>query len=340
VTTKQKGVFVVAEISANHRQDLEVALRTIRAAKESGADAVKIQTYTPDTITIDCDNEYFRIKHGTLWDGRTLYDLYKEAYTPWDWHDKLQKAAEERDLVFFSTPFDFTAVEFLESLHVPLYKIASFEITDIPLIERIARTGKPVMFSTGIATLADIEAAVNALRGAGVEDITILHCTSSYPAPVEDANLRTMQNNAVTFGTKVGLSDHTVGWAVPAAAVAMGAIVVEKHFILDRTLGGPDAAFSAEPAEFRTMVDAIRAVEKALGRVTYTLSDASRKNRVFSRSLFVVNDMAGGELFAESNIRSIRPGNGLPPRYLPEVLGRRARCEIKRGTPLRWDHIE
>jgi pseudaminic acid synthase len=338
--TGSNGVFIVAELSANHRHSLETAISSMRAAKEAGADAVKLQTYTADTLTIDCDNEYFRINQGTLWDGKTLYALYQEAYTPWEWHERLKSVAEELGIVFFSTPFDFSAVEFLEKMQVPLYKVASFEVTDISLIERIAQTGKPIILSTGIATLAEIDEAVKAIRKYGVNDITLLQCTSAYPAPVEEANLRTMTNKAETFGTKVGLSDHSLGWAVAAAAAALGAVVIEKHFILDRKLGGPDAPFSMEPAEFRIMVDAIRTVEKSLGRVTYELSESSKRNRAFCRSLFVVDDMNVGDIFTNINLRSIRPGYGLMPKYASEILGRRARCAIARGTPLRWNHVE
>ena len=334
-----EGVFIVAELSANHGHKLDTALRTIRAAKEAGADAIKIQTYTPDTITIDCDNEYFRINQGTVWDGKTLYELYKEAYTPWEWHENMKQAAEEIGLVFFSTPFDQSAVDFLENLHVPLYKIASFEITDIPLIKRVAQTGKPILLSTGIATMADIEEAVSAIRENGVNDITLLQCTSSYPAPVEEANLRSMVNKAETFGTKTGLSDHTMSWGVSAAAAALGASVIEKHFILERSLGGPDSSFSMEPAEFRIMVDTIRDIEKALGRVTYGLTENGKKSRTFSRSLFIVSDMEKGDTFSEKNLRSIRPGYGLAPKHLPEIIGRRARKKLTRGTPMRWEYI-
>jgi pseudaminic acid synthase len=331
--------FLVAELSANHNHDIEVAKKTIRAIKESGADAVKIQTYTADTITIDCKNDYFKIKQGTIWDGRTLYDLYKEAYTPWEWHEELRDIAESLGLVFFSTPFDFSAVDFLESKNVPLYKIASFEITDTPLIEYVASKGKPMIISAGIATKTEIQKAVDACRKAGNRDITILKCTSNYPAPIEEANLRTMVDMRDTFGVKVGLSDHTLGGDVAVAAVALGAEVIEKHFILERKLGGPDASFSMEPAEFKKMVRSIRNVEKALGAVSYEMTPEILKSREFSRSLFVVEDMKKGELFTPDNLRSIRPGFGLSPRHLDELIGKKAACDIERGTPMSWNLV-
>lgn len=332
-------VFIIAELSANHRQDLEIAKDTLYAMKESGADAVKLQTYTPDTITIDCNNDYFTIKEG-LWAGKTLYELYKEAFTPWEWHYELKELAEKLGLVFFSTAFDRSAVDFLEELGVPLHKIASFEITDIPLIRYAASKKKPIIISTGIAEICDIWEAVKACKEAGNEQIILLKCTSAYPAPFEEMNLKTIPNMAETFGCVVGLSDHTPGITVPVAAVALGAKVVEKHFILDRKLGGPDAAFSLEPDEFTGMVKAVREAEKALGRVSYELTPKARKSRVFARSLFVVKDMKKGEPFTEENVRSIRPGYGLAPKYLPQIIGKRARKEIKKGTPLSWELIE
>jgi len=308
--------------------------------KESGADAVKLQTYTPDTITIDSDNEYFQIKQGSIWDGKTFYQLYQEAYTPWEWQPKLKKIAEELGLICFSSPFDRTSVDFLEEMNVPAYKVASFEITDIPLIEYIASKGKPVIISTGIATLADIEEAVHACRRMGNDQIALLKCTSAYPAPLEESNLRTIPNLADTFKTVVGLSDHTLGISAPIASVALGARIIEKHFILDRKMGGPDAAFSMEPDEFRSMVEAVREVEKALGTVNYDLTDKTRKSREFSRSLFVVEDIKAGESLTEENVRSIRPGFGLHPRYSGQVIGKKARTDIKKGTPLDWTLIE
>ncbi len=333
-------VFVVAELSGNHLQKFDLAVKTIKAMKESGANAVKLQTYTPDTITIDCDNDYFKIKQGTLWDGKTLYQLYKEAYTPWEWQAKLKEIAEDLGLICFSSPFDKTAVDFLENMNVPAYKVASFEITDIPLIEYMASKGKPVIMSTGIATLSDIEEALNACKKVGNEQIVLLKCTSAYPAPIEKANLLTIPNMKETFGVKVGLSDHTLGSSVAIASVALGAKVIEKHFILDRKLGGPDAVFSMEPDEFKHMVKSVREVEKALGKVTYDLTDKQKKSRVFSRSLFVVKDVKKGEIFTEDNIRSIRPGYGLPLKYFKEILGKRASKDLIRGTPFIWEFIQ
>ncbi len=332
-------VFVIAELSANHNQNYDLAVETIRAAKEAGADAVKFQTYTADTITIDADNEYFRIK-GTLWDGKTLYDLYREAYTPWDWQPKLKKIAEDLGLVCFSTPFDKTAVDFLESMEVPAYKVASFEITDIPLVEYIALRGKPVIISTGVAELCDIGEVVDACRKCGNNQIALLKCTSAYPAPPEEANLMTIPNMADTFKTVVGLSDHTLGVVTPVAAVALGAKIIEKHLILDRRRGGPDAVFSLEPDEFRMMVSSIRETEKAVGEVNYQISDNVKMNRMFCRSLFVVRDVRSGEELTESNVRSIRPGYGLPPKYMKSITGKRFKKNAKKGTPLSWDMIE
>lgn len=336
---ENSSVFVVAELSANHVQKYKIAVETVKAAKKAGADAIKTQTYTPDTITIDCSNKYFQIKQGTLWDGKTLYKLYKEAYTPWDWQPKLKKIAEDLGLIYFSTPFDNTAVDFLEKINVPAYKVASFEITDIPLIEYIASKGRPVIISTGIATLSDIKEAVNACKRMGNKKIALLKCTSAYPAPFNEINLKTIPDLEKRFKTIVGLSDHTLGITVPIAAVAMGAKIVEKHFILDRKLGGPDAAFSLEPAEFKLMVNSIREVEKAVGKVNYRLTQKVRKSRGFSRSLFVVKDIKEGEVFTDGNIRSIRPGYGLHPIKFTKILGKKARKNITRGTPLKLNLI-
>ncbi len=333
-------VFIVAELSANHLQNLDLALRTIEAIKASGADAVKLQTYTPDTITLNVKSEHFMIRQGTLWDGQYLYDLYKKAYTPWEWHHKLFEFARDLGLVCFSSPFDRTAVDFLEDLEVPAYKVASFEITDIPLIEYIASKGKPVIISTGIATLSDIEEALSACRRAGNEQVILLKCVSEYPTPFEDANLRTIPNMRETFGVPVGLSDHTLGISVPIASVALGAVMVEKHFILDRSLGGPDSAFSLEPAEFKAMVEAIRQVEKALGKVSYELTERQKEMRKFARSLFVAKDIRAGEVFTEEHVRSVRPGYGLHPKHLKDIIGRRARVNIPAGTPLSWELVE
>lgn len=328
-------VYIVAEMSANHNQSFEQAIRIIEAAKEAGADAIKIQTYTPDTITIDCDNEYFRIK-GTIWDGRTLYDLYGEAYTPWDWQPRLLEVANSVGIDLFSSPFDATAVDFLEDMHVPAYKVASFENVDIPLLRRIAATGKPVIMSTGMASLAEIDEAVQTLRVAGAEQVALLKCTSAYPSPAEAMNLRTIPHLAEAFDVPVGLSDHTLAAAVPVAAVALGACIVEKHFALSRATAGPDSAFSLEPHEFKAMVDAVRTVEKAIGKVHYGVNEREAASRAFRRSLFVVQDMRAGDAFSEENVRSIRPAYGLHTRHLSEVLGHTAKQDIKRGTPLEW----
>ena len=331
--------FIIAELSANHNHDLQIAKDTIRAAKQAGADAIKIQTYTADTMTLDCKNEYFQIKSGTIWDGTSLYELYLQAYTPWEWHKELQEEANKEGLIFFSTPFDFTATDFLEKLNVPIYKIASFEITDIPLIEYVASKGKPIIISTGIATLSEIEDAVNACRKVGNHQITLLKCTSSYPAPIDEANLLTIPNMKETFGVEVGLSDHTMGTTAAICAVALGAKVIEKHFILDRKIGGPDASFSMEPAEFSEMVKAIRDVEKALGAVNYTITEKVKGSKVFARSLFIAKDMKAGDTFTTENVRSVRPGYGLPPKYLPEILGKKSSADLKFGTPLKWEYV-
>ena len=331
--------FIVAELSANHGHRLEVALESVRAAAAAGTDAVKIQTYTADTLTLDSDQEDFRIR-GTLWDGRTLHELYQEAYTPWDWHKAIFEEAAKAGIVCFSTPFDTSAVDFLETLGNPCYKIASFEITDIPLIAYAASKGKPMILSTGVATLEDIELAVKTCRASGNEDITLLQCTSSYPAPIEEANLRTMPDMKERFGVKVGLSDHTIGHEVPLAAVALGASMVEKHFILDRSIGGPDAAFSMEKEEFAAMVQAIRNVEKALGSVAYPTDPAAIPGRAFSRSLYIAQDMKAGDMFTPQNVRSVRPGYGMHPKYLPAVLGRTIARDAQAGERLLPEMIQ
>ncbi|MBU5436663.1 pseudaminic acid synthase [Tissierella sp. MSJ-40] len=333
-------VYIVGELSANHGHDIQVAKDTIKAIKEAGADAVKIQTYTADTITIDCDNEYFKIKQGTLWDGTTLYKLYQEAYTPWEWHKELFSYAKEIGITIFSSPFDKTAVDLLESLNTPAYKIASFEITDIPLIEYIASKGKPVIISAGIATIGEIKEAVDTCKKMGNDDIILLKCTSSYPAPYEDMNILTIPNMRETFGVSVGLSDHSMGSIVALGAVALGAKFIEKHVILDRSIGGPDAEFSMEIEEFKSMVQEIRKLEKALGRVNYDLNEKVLKNRAFSRSLFFTEDIKAGDIITENNMRPIRPGYGIHPRYYYEILGRRVSRDIKRGTPVDWSLVE
>ncbi|MFT5240056.1 MAG: pseudaminic acid synthase [Candidatus Promineifilaceae bacterium] len=331
--------YIIAELSANHNGSLERAKATVRAVAKTGADAVKLQTYTADTLTIDCDNEHFLISGGTLWDGRTLYDLYREAYTPWEWHAELQAVATELGLDFFSTPFDATSVDFLEALNVPLYKVASFELVDIPLLRKIGSTGKPVIMSTGMASMAEIEESVSALRDSGCPDVTLLKCTSAYPAAPENANLQTIPDMARAFGCKVGLSDHTLGIAVPVAAIALGACAIEKHFTLSREDGGVDCGFSLEPHEFQSMVEAVRSAQRALGKVSYGCSAEEEKSKVFRRSLFAVEDIRIGEAFTMKNVRSIRPSAGLPPKYLGAVVGRTATCDIPRGTPLAAGHV-
>lgn len=332
--------YLVAEMSANHGQDFKQAVRIIEAAKDAGADAVKLQTYTPDTLTINSRNACFQIGKGTIWEGRHLYELYGEAYTPWEWQPKLKRVAEDLGLDFFSTPFDATAVAFLERMDVPAHKIASFELIDHALLRCVAATGKPIIMSTGMATLEEIDEAVAVLRAAGCTQLALLKCTSAYPAPADEMNLRTIPDLAARFGVPTGLSDHTLGIAVPVAAVALGACIIEKHFTLSRAVPGPDASFSLEPQEFQEMVAAIRTAEKALGSVSYALSPAEEASRMFRRSLFIVADVAAGELFTENNVRSIRPGHGLAPKHLPEVLGRRAARAIARGTPLAWDMLD
>jgi pseudaminic acid synthase len=327
-------IFIVAELSANHNHDINIALKTIKAAKESGADAIKLQTYTADTMTIDCDNEYFKINQGTLWDGMTLYELYKQAYTPWEWHRELFDYAHDIGIEIFSTPFDKTAVDFLETLNNPIYKIASFEITDIPLIEYTASKMKPMIISTGIATFNEITDAVEACRYSGNNDITLLKCTSAYPAPLEEANLLTIPDMKMKFNVNVGLSDHTMGTISAITAVALGAEIIEKHFILERKIDGPDAAFSMEPTELQEMIGQIRMVEQVLGMVSYELSEKMQINRKFSRSLFAVKDIQKGDIFTEENVRSIRPGDGMSPKYLKALLGEKVVRSISRGNPI------
>lgn len=329
--------YVIAELSANHRQDFAEAVKLIEHAKAAGADAIKLQTYTADTLTIDVDSPLFRHESGSLWAGQTLYSLYREAYTPWEWQPKLKAIANELSMDLFSSPFDFTAVDFLEEMGVPAYKIASFELVDLPLIRRVAQTGKPIIMSTGMATLMEIDEAVRTAREAGAAQIALLKCNSAYPAPPEEMNLRTIPHMAEAFGVPVGLSDHTLGIAVPVAAVALGACIIEKHFTLSRAVPGPDSAFSLEPAEFKAMAEAVRVAEKALGKVSYEATEREAASRVFRRSLFVVKDMHAGEVFTAENVRSIRPGHGLHTRFLPEVLARCATQDTARGTPLSWE---
>lgn len=335
---KNNNCYLIAEISANHNGSIERAEALVRAAAEAGADAVKLQTYTADTLTIPCDNEYFRIK-GTLWEGKTLYDLYQEAYTPWEWQPRLKALANDLGMDCFSTPFDATAVDFLEEMNVPCHKVASFEVVDIPLLKKIASTGKPAIMSTGMASLAEIDEAVTTLRENGTRELALLKCTSAYPAPPEEANLRTIPHLAQAFNCVAGLSDHTLGSVVAVGAVAVGARIIEKHFTLARADGGPDSAFSMEPDEFKQMVQDIRTVEKALGTVCYDLTPKQKESKVFRRSLFVVKDMEAGEVFTEENVRSIRPGYGLPPKMLDNIWGRHAARFIEKGTPLTFDII-
>ena len=331
-------VFVIAEASANHHQKFDEAVKIVHAAKDAGADAVKLQTYTPDTMTIACNRPEFQIK-GTIWEGRNLYELYNEAYTPWDWQPRLKQVANSIGLELFSTPFDETAVDFLEKMNVPAHKLASFELVDIPLIRKMAQTGKPLIISTGMATVEEIEEAVGTARQAGAAQIALLKCTSAYPSPPEEMNLTTIPELARRFGVPVGLSDHTLGIAVPVAAVALGACIIEKHLTLSRSEPGPDSAFSLEPEEFRAMVDAVRVAEKALGEVHFGFSPHEASSRVFRRSLFVVCDVKQGEVFTAQKVRSIRPGYGLHTRHLTEILGQRAARDIERGTPFSWDMI-
>ncbi|WP_286765749.1 MULTISPECIES: pseudaminic acid synthase [Rhodopirellula] len=327
------SVYMIAELSANHGGSLEHALKTIRAMKDAGADAVKLQTYTADTLTIDCDRDEFKVGTGTLWEGRTLYDLYEEAHTPWGWHEALFAEANNLGMDCFSTPFDNSAVDFLEQFDPPYYKVASFELVDLPLIEYIASKGRPIIMSTGMGSLAEISDAVDVVKAYGVP-LTLLKCTSAYPSPPESMNLRTISHLAEAFGVPTGLSDHTLGIAVPTAAVAMGATVIEKHFTLAREQPGPDSAFSLEPHEFQAMVDAIRVTEKALGKVCYQRTEKEQASTAFRRSLFVVQNVEAGETFTSENVRSIRPGHGMPPKFLKQILGRYAKTKIARGTPL------
>ena len=332
-------VFIIAELSANHNGSLETALETIRAAKRAGADAIKLQTYTADTLTIDSDKPDFIIKSGSIWDGKSYYELYQSAYTPWEWHEELFRVAKEEGLVCFSSPFDSTAVDLLENLGAPAYKVASFEITDIPLIEYVASKGKPVILSTGIATSEDIQLAVDACRKMGNKDIALLKCTSSYPAPIEEANMTMVRDMAERFGVVTGLSDHTIGATVPVVATCFGAKIIEKHFILDRAIGGPDASFSMNEEEFKQMVIAVREAEKAVGKVDYTLTEKQQKGKNFSRSLYIVEDVRAGEKLTSKNVRSIRPGFGLHPKFLSEVLGKRAASDLEKGTALKLQYV-
>ncbi len=331
--------FIVAEISANHLKKKENAFKLIEEAKKAGADAVKFQTYTPETITIKSDKEYFRIK-GTIWKGKTLYELYSEAYTPWEWFPELKDRIEQEGMIFFSTPYDKTAVDLLEKLNVPLYKVASFEINDIPLLKYIASKKKPIFLPTGVADIDDIKLALSTIREQENDDIVILKCVSAYPAPLKELNLKTIQDIRKRFGVLPGLSDHTLGISVASASIALGAKVIEKHLILDRKMGGPDAPFSLEPHEFKKMVSAVREAEEAIGEITYELTEKAKEHRIFMRSIFVVKDIKKGERFTEKNIKVIRPGYGLHPKYYESILRKRAKKNIEKGTPLDLKMVE
>ena len=340
VISETSPAFIIAEMSANHNMDFNRAVEIMKAAKDAGADAIKIQTYTPDTITLDCSDPCFQITQGTIWDGTTLHKLYETAYTPWEWQPKLKKIAEDMGLLFFSSPFDLSSVDFLEEMDVPAYKVASFEINDIPFIRKIARTGKPIIMSTGIAYLSDIELALRTCREEGNENVILLKCSSAYPAPYEDINLKTIPSMKEVFDCLVGLSDHTMGCAVAEAGVALGARAVEKHLTLRRADGGADSAFSMEPEEFKQMVDNIRIIEKALGKVTYDLTPKQKASREHSRSLFVAMDMKAGDVFTPENLRSVRPSCGLHTRYYEELLGKRIKRNASLGTPMSWDLVD
>jgi pseudaminic acid synthase len=337
---EQDGTFIIAELSANHNGSLETAKETIRAAKRSGADAIKLQTYRADTITLNSTNEEFIIKGTTLWDDKNLYELYEEAYTPWEWHEELFSVAKEEGIICFSSPFDKTAVDLLESLNAPAYKIASFEITDYELIRYAASKGKPMIISTGVAAIEEIQNAVDICKVEGNNDIILLQCTSAYPAPLEDANLKMIANLHETFGVISGFSDHTLGIVAPVVAVSLGARVIEKHFILDKSIPSADQTFSLDETEFKAMAQAVRDAQKLLGKVDYALNEKRKHNRRFCRSLYISKPIKKGEMFTEENIKSVRPGNGLHPKYLDDVLGQRACCDLDFATPLRFNHLE
>ncbi|GAA4882733.1 pseudaminic acid synthase [Flaviramulus aquimarinus] len=339
IIDKNSPVFIIAELSANHNGSIDTAIETVKAAKRAGADCIKLQTFTADTITLDSKKEHFRINQGTLWDGQYLHDLYKTTHLPWEWHKKIIDVAKEEGLICFSSPFDPTSVEFLETLNVPAYKIASFEITDIPLIELVASKGKPVIISTGIAEQEDIELALDACKRMGNNNVALLKCTSSYPAPIEEANMAMVKDIAERYNVISGLSDHTMGNTVPVVATAMGAKIIEKHFILDRTIGGADASFSMTEAEFTDMVKAVREAESAIGTVDYTLTEKQKKGKDFSRSLYVVEDIKKGELITEKNVRSVRPGFGLHPKFYKDVLGKTAIKDLEKGDPMSFNSI-
>lgn len=340
VIGKKHPTYIIAELSGNHNQDFDLAVKTIEAAKQAGVDALKLQTYTADTITLDSDLPHFRTRSDSLWAGQKLYDLYKVAYTPWEWQPKLKKIANDLGLHCFSSPFDLSSVDFLEQMDVPAYKIASFEITDIPLIEYVASKNKPIIISTGIANKEDIQLAVDACRKQGNEQIAILKCTSAYPTPLEDANLNTIPLIAQEFDTVVGLSDHTLGTLVPTIAVSLGARIIEKHIILDKSIGGVDSAFSLDAQEFKSLVDEVRATERAMGAATFEPNEKMISAKRSARSLFAIEDIAAGTILSHENIRSLRPGLGLHPKHLKTVLGKKAKSDIKKGSPLRWELID
>ena len=333
------NVFIVAELSANHGKDINIAIETIKAAKRAGANAIKLQTYTPDTMTIDSKNEDFIVSGGSIWDGENFYDLYKRAYTPWEWHKQLFDIAKSEGLICFSTPFDKSSVDFLEELNNPIYKIASFEINDIPLIEYVAEKNKPIILSTGIASKEDIELALKTIRSRGNNQIALLKCTSSYPAPIDQANLAMIKDFKNKYNVIPGLSDHTMGNISPIIATAFGAKIIEKHFILDKSIGGPDASFSMDESEFSNMVSAVRDAEKSIGEITYDLTQKQIKGKAFSRSLYIVRDVKKGEILTEKNIRSIRPGYGLEPKFLNQVLGQKFNDDFKMGSRLTFNKI-
>ena len=332
--------FIIAEMSGNHNGDINRALEIVDAAADSGVDAIKLQTYTADTITLDCKNEYFMTQKGSLWEGQTLHDLYSKAYTPWEWHEKIKERATENGLICFSTPFDFSAVEYLEMLNMPAYKIASYEIQDLPLIATVAKTQKPIIISTGIATLDEIVDAVNVCKKEGNENVVLLKCVSAYPSPYEDMNLKVIPDMEKRFECFCGLSDHSMGSEVAVAAVALGAKVIEKHMTLRRSDGGVDSAFSMEPQEMAEMVRQIRNIEKALGKETYELTNLQKESRAFGRSLFVVEDIEKGDVLTEKNIRSIRPAYGMSTKHYYDVLGKKAIRFLEKGTPLEWSMID
>lgn len=331
--------YIIAEMSANHNQDFDRAMEIVSAAKDSGADAIKLQTYTPDTITLNCKNDYFMIK-GTIWNNQNLYELYETTHTKWGWHAELQKTAHDLGLDFFSTPFDFSSVDFLVQMNIPAYKVASPELVDIPLLKKIASAGKPVIVSTGMGTLGEIDTAVRTIRETGNNQVALLKCTSAYPALPEEMNLKTIEHLSATFEVPAGLSDHTLGIEVPVAAVASGASIIEKHLTLSRDDGGPDSAFSLEPAEFKAMVRAVRIAEKAMGQVRYGATEQESIGKKYRRSLFVSTTMGKGQVFSQDNIKSVRPGHGLPPVFINDIIGRKARTHIEKGTPLSWDLIQ